>query len=113
MAQEARERIGKTAGSMRAQVRSQAARARETFDSLRHESPWMLGMLGLALGAVLGASLPSTRHEDALMGEVRDEYVQQAKEASAEQLEKAKHVATTASEAAKEEADRQDLLARP
>lgn len=113
MAYSAQERVGETAGAMRAQVRSQAARARETFDSLRHESPWILGVLGFALGAALGAGLPPTRREDELMGQVRDEYVQQAREAGAEQLEKVKPVAAAASEAAKEEADKQDLLARP
>jgi hypothetical protein len=109
-AHSAQEQVGKTAGYMREQVRLQATRARETFDSLRNESPWILGVLGFALGAALGAGLPPTRREDELMGEVRDEYVQKATEASTEQLEKVKHVAATASVAAMEEADKQELL---
>jgi hypothetical protein len=107
------ERIGDTAGHMREQTRSQMTRARETFGYLRDEHPLILGVLGFALGAALGAGLPPTRREDELIGEVRDEYIQKAREAGEEQLEKVKPVATAASEAAKKEADKQDLLARP
>lgn len=109
MAHNAQERMSDTAEYMRDRMRSQAGRARETFDYLRYDHPMVLGALGFALGAAMGAGLPPTHREDALFGEVRDEYVQRAQEAGQEYLEKAKQVATAAGEAAKEQAGRENL----
>lgn len=120
MAQSAQERIGDTAESVRDYARQQAdsvrdyarqqtAHASSTFDSLRHEHPLILGALGFALGAALGAGLPPTQREDELMGETRDEYVQKAKEAGEEQLEKVQQVATAAGKAAQAQAEKEGV----
>ena len=113
---EARERIGEMAHSARHQVgeaanriRYQTVRAKDTYNYLRTEQPLILGVLGFALGAALGAGIPSTRQEDELMGEMRDEYVHRAKEMGEEQLEKVKQVAVAAGEAAKEQAGKEGL----
>jgi hypothetical protein len=88
LAQSAPERIGDAAEYVREHTRQQTAHAGRTFESLRTELPLILGALGFALGAALSAGLPPTRHEDTLLGEVRDEYVQKAKAFGEEQLEK-------------------------
>jgi hypothetical protein len=104
---EASARLGEMAEGARYQVRSQSAQVRDTFNYLRDEQPLILGVLGFALGAAFGAGLPPTRREDELMGEMRDEAMHRAREVGAEQLDKAQRVATAASEAATEQADKE------
>lgn len=53
------------------------------------EQPLLLGAIGLAVGAALGAVLPMTRQEDELMGPARDRLKHQAVAASRAQLERA------------------------
>lgn len=103
MAQGVRHQVEETTHRVRSQASYQSERARESFSYLRHEQPLILGALGFALGAALGAGLPPTAREDALMGEMRDEYVHRAREMGEEQLDKVKHVAETASRAAQEQ----------
>lgn len=102
LAQGARQQVGASADQVRAQVSHQGERVQESFAYLRSEQPLVLGALGFALGAALGAGLPPTAREDALMGELRDEYVHKAKEMGEEQLDKAKQVAAAAGRAAQE-----------
>jgi Protein of unknown function (DUF3618) len=102
-AQHARNRMGDAAGHLRYQVRSQSVRGRDTFNYLRDEQPLILGVLGFALGAAIGAGLPATRREDELMGEIRDEYIHKAREMGEEQLDKAKQVVAAAGRAAQEQ----------
>lgn len=109
MAQSTRYQMGEAATRMRHQVRSQSAQVRDTYTYLRDEQPLILGVVGFALGAALGAGLPPTRQEDELMGEMRDEAMHRAREVGAEQLDKAKHVASAASEAATEQADKEGI----
>jgi Protein of unknown function (DUF3618) len=109
MAAGARSQMGEAAARMSHQVRSQSAQARDTFNYLRDEQPLILGVLGFALGAAFGAGLPPTRREDELMGEMRDEAMHRAREVGAEQVEKAKHVASAASEAATKQADKEGI----
>jgi len=56
-------------------TREQAGLARDRVDRLLHEQPLMLGALGLAAGAIIGALLPATDHEDRLLGEMRHKAV--------------------------------------
>jgi hypothetical protein len=68
----------------------QANRAREGFNTLLEEQPLILGALGIALGAAIGAALPSTEQEDRLMGEARDKTVGKVKERGAQTFEQAR-----------------------
>jgi len=68
------------------------------------DQPLIAAGLGLAIGAALGAALPETEMENRALGERADEVKARAREAAAEQVEKAKHVAERTYEAAKEEA---------
>jgi hypothetical protein len=109
IAEGVRHQVGETATRLRHQVRSQSAQARDTFTYLRDEQPLLLGVLGFALGAALGAGLPPTRREDELMGEMRDETMERAREAGAEQLDKAQRVVQAAGEAAMEQAHQEGV----
>lgn len=104
-----RDRIGEMTHSTQEHLGGTATRLSHTYTYLSHEHPLVLGVLGFALGAVLGAGLPPTQREDALMGAVRDEYVSKAKDLGAEQLEKVQHIATAAGEAAQAQAGQEGL----
>jgi hypothetical protein len=84
-----RETLGETAASMRdsasraaAATREQVEYARERMDRLLHEQPLLLGALGVAAGAIIGALLPATESENRLLGDVRDKAVEKAARAS-------------------------------
>ena len=88
-AEASRETLGHTAESLRGRAsraaevtREQAELARERVDRLLHEQPLMLGALGLAAGAIIGALLPTTEHEDRLLGDMRNKAVKDAAQKS-------------------------------
>jgi len=106
----AAEGLGSAAGSVRQGMASAGQglasaghEAQERFgqfsDSTRRgvgwmmrEQPLVLGAVGLAVGAAIGALLPGTEAEDRLMGETRDRLADQAKAAAQEGYERAKEV---------------------
>jgi ElaB/YqjD/DUF883 family membrane-anchored ribosome-binding protein len=79
-------------------AQAQANRAREGFNTLLDEQPIMLGALGLAVGAAIGAMLPSTEQEDRLLGPARDKTFSQIKERGAEVYEQVRDKAENAVE---------------
>ena len=97
-----RETLEHTAESLRNRAsraaeltREQAEYARERMDRLLHEQPLMLGALGIAAGAIIGALLPTTEHEDRLLGEMRQKAVKNVAEKSRASFESAReHLAT-------------------
>lgn len=66
------------------------------------DQPLVTAGIGLAVGAALGAMLPSTETEDELLGIYSDEIKEQAQEVAGEQFEKIKSVAGQAASVAKE-----------
>lgn len=52
---------------------SSASKIQHEARNLFHEQPFTFGLLGLAVGALIGASLPSTRQEDEWFGRSSDE----------------------------------------
>lgn len=54
------------------------------------EQPLVLGALGIAIGAAIGATLPRTREEDRLMGPARDELLHRADETGGELIREAR-----------------------
>lgn len=89
--------------------RQGAARAKSGFDYMLNEQPLVLGAVGVALGALVAASLPRTQREDELMGDTRDEFVERARVKGEEQAEKARRIAASARDAARDEADKEGL----
>lgn len=66
----------------RARVRTRRAtrRAQHRMVSALEQRPIMFGGLAVALGALLGALIPSTEYEDKIVGQVRDRAVERAKQ---------------------------------
>lgn len=89
--------IGRSAGDA-------GRRAGATMTSLLEEQPLIAAGLGLAIGALIGAALPTTETEARLMGETSDRVKSQGRQLAAEQVDKAKTLAGRTYEAAKEEA---------
>lgn len=109
----ARTRLQETAGSAQARMsemgrrsQRQMERAKDRFAQMADEQPLVLGALGLAIGAALGAVFPTTRRENEMMGSMRDDLLDRAKETAREQAETLKQSAQRVAETAKDEAER-------
>jgi ElaB/YqjD/DUF883 family membrane-anchored ribosome-binding protein len=76
-------------------TREQAGMARDRVDRLVHEQPLMLGALGLAAGAIIGALLPTSEHEDRYLGEMRNKAVKDVARKSRARFESALDAVTS------------------
>lgn len=81
------------------------SQATDAFRGVAQQEPFVIGALGLALGAAIGAALPSTEFEDRHLGQFRDKALDKGKEA----VQQAKEVAGAAVDSARSEADRQGV----
>ena len=81
--------------------------AQSNFAKAVEEQPLILGVLGVAAGALIGAMLPHTRQEDATLGPAKERLKEQVAETGREQMAKAQAVAAAATKSVREEADRQ------
>lgn len=68
-------------------VEAQAARLARKTSTFAYEHPLAAGALGLGVGALIGALLPSSRSEDQMLGAQRDAMMQRAKDALQQELE--------------------------
>lgn len=84
-------------------LRHQGQRARAGFSQLLEEQPLAIGALGIAVGALLGGSLPSTQAEDRLMGGTRDKLADKATHQVKETYEKAADLGQKAAQEVKSE----------
>ena len=84
---------GDAATSVAGVARTGIDQAKNGFRTTLHENPLALGTASLALGTVVGFSLPRTRGEDALLGDARDRVVQLAGEAAHEAAASVTHLA--------------------
>ena len=69
---DARHRVSDTSRHAADTLRQQSERARGGFNHLLNEQPLALGAIGIALGALLAASVPPTRKEDEMLGRTSD-----------------------------------------
>lgn len=88
-------------GHVRASDRLHSATGR--FWEMVDDHPMVAGVMGVALGAALGASIPSTRYEDRWVGDYADEATHRAKEVAMDAMDRGTRAARAAVEAAKEE----------
>jgi ElaB/YqjD/DUF883 family membrane-anchored ribosome-binding protein len=113
-AEELRDETRAKAEELRVEVQQQAEYAKSRVGEYVHQNPLAAAAIALAAGAALGAMVPETPQEDALMGEQHDRLMSRVEERAHDTLEKAQHVvekaAQEAKETAEEEAKRQDLM---
>ncbi|HKY23455.1 MAG TPA: DUF3618 domain-containing protein [Vicinamibacterales bacterium] len=81
-----------TGSTVRETTREQWDRARSGLDTFVQEQPLLLGAIGLAVGAALGASAPRTRQEEQLLGEASRKVAERVKDVGGEQLAKAREM---------------------
>lgn len=62
------------------EIRARAGRASHDFQTLLQEQPLAVGAIGIAVGALIAASLPATSTEDRYLGETRDKVASKARE---------------------------------
>lgn len=86
-------------------TREQVGHAQERIDRLLHEQPLVIGALGLAAGAIIGALVPATETEQHLLGDVRDKAVKKVAEASRQRYEAARDSTAAAYSAPDDESD--------
>jgi hypothetical protein len=92
------------------QAQNQAYQIKGWFERTLDESPLVLGLVALAAGSVLGLAVPETPQEHQMMGPARDNLVQQAEGAAQGALDKVQKVSDQAQKAAKQEAQKQQLM---
>jgi hypothetical protein len=68
-----------------------------------HEQPLVAAAAALVAGVAVGLLIPSTRKEDELMGETRDQLIESAREVRREAMETARDVTRTAADAVRSE----------
>jgi hypothetical protein len=73
-----------------ARVQETALSARVTVANMLDEQPLVIGALGIAMGAALGAMLPSTAAEDRLFGQASNRVASKAKQVASEQYGRVK-----------------------
>lgn len=105
-ASEMRQQAQARASEMRQMSQDQYYRAKERAGQLFDEQPLVVGALGIAIGAALGATLPTTRRENELLGPTRDDLLDRAKETARGQAETVKQSAQRVAEVAKEQVAR-------
>ncbi len=91
-------------------VRQVGYQTRRTVTDMMEQQPLLVGAVGIALGAIVGAMLPRTRLEDEYLGETRDQLREAISEQTGQLYEKGKVTATEVYRAAAEEARAQGLV---
>lgn len=80
------------------------SRARQGMSDVMQADPLILGAMGIAAGATLGALLPRTRVEDEYLGETRDHLIDEAEHLARQTYQQGKNAAQEALRTAKSEA---------
>ena len=85
--------------------------ARDNLGDLFRSQPLAIGAVGLAIGAAIAASLPTTEIEAEYLGETSDFVKEKASELAGEQVERATEVGQKVATAVADEAQQQGLTA--
>lgn len=105
---DARSRVGESSRHAADSLRQQADRARGGFNHLLTEQPLALGAIGIALGALLAASVPTTRREDELLGQASDQLTDNLRHKAEEGYQKASAVGHDVANQVKQEVENRD-----
>lgn len=98
-----RERASGELGHARETMRRRGNQLESTFRSLLDDYPLALGAVTFGLGLAAGASAPTTRREDELMGHAADTLRDEVKDVAKETTQRARTVAEEAARAAQDE----------
>lgn len=90
-------------------AQGQAQRARGWFEQTWDDNPLLLAGAALAVGTIVGLSIPETEMENRLMGETRDDIVQKAQGVAQDTVQRAQQAATAATN---QESNQQQQRAR-
>jgi ElaB/YqjD/DUF883 family membrane-anchored ribosome-binding protein len=85
----------------------QAQRVEDRFQEALHSNPLAVGAVALAIGTAVGLALPQTERENELMGETRDNLLEQAQSMAQDTVEKVQRVAENVTEEAKDSVQQQ------
>lgn len=105
---EARHRVSDTSRQTADKLRQQSERARGGFNHLLNEQPLALGAIGIALGALLAASVPPTRREDELLGQASDSMTDSLRHKAEEGYRKVTDMGQEVASEVKHEIERND-----
>jgi hypothetical protein len=103
------DRAGRLGSAAYRRTSRAGSRAQQSFSNLLETEPLVLGALGIAVGAAVGALLPNSEAENRYMGARRDRLRDDAERFAREKYEQGKAVAEEAFEAVKEEAEAHNL----
>jgi len=108
-ARETASTVQEQASRLRERAHVQVRDAKIGFWQKLDQDPLVVGAAIVAVGLVAGLLVPSTRREDEVLGDKRDDLLNRAQEKGRDVFEKGKHVAQTAVETLKTEAEQQGL----
>lgn len=112
-ASETGERLADTAAQTKDALGAQAQQLKGTFDTLLREQPLVVGALGIALGALLGASLPRTETENRALGKHSDKLTSKAKKVASSGYEQVKATGREVADGARQGNHDDDDQAKP
>jgi hypothetical protein len=92
--------VGERLGHTRDSARERAYRTRAGFNNLREQEPLILGAIGIAVGALIGAALPRSETENRLIGDASDSLKGELKTKARDVYGQARETAEKATEAA-------------
>lgn len=95
--------LGTAAHTTMEKVGEYRHQAQRSFGRILETEPLLIGAVGLAVGAAIGASLPHTDVEDRTVGPLRDKVLEKGKEIAQETMQKAGGAAQAAYDSVKDE----------
>lgn len=107
MAAEARRQARQAAEQAQRELDFRMRQTKKTFWNTMEENPLAIGIAALAAGALVGLVIPGTRRENELMGETRDQLLEEASTTVQQTVRKAQTVAERTAQTAMDEAKRQ------
>lgn len=85
--------VGDSVGHAGQRMREQSRRMKDGFSHMLEDQPLLLGAMGIAMGAALGAVLPRSEAEDRLLGEASDAAARSVKDRASDAYDEVRDTA--------------------